>query len=133
MEKKTKAFATGAVLSVVTGCLVSENHIEGVYEVLNWMMGESLFTHQLSRVGREAVPVILEIRPDLEVTIEEAEQINSENWKMWLDEWKSRYGEMIEVPRMNIAEHERIDPMSEFVGMVRPDQIIVVGVDNGQE
>jgi hypothetical protein len=122
----TKEFPTGAVLSVVTDILVSENHIEGVYQVLNFMTGESLFTHQLPRVGREAKPVILAARPDLQAAIDESEQVNADNWRDWLATWKARYGETIAVPQMTIAQHERIDALSELAEKVSPDKIVVL-------
>ncbi len=127
----TKEFPTGAVLSVVTGILVSENHIGGVYEVLNFMTGESLFTHQLPRVSREALPVILAAHPELQAAVDEAEQVTAENWREWLATWKARYGERIAIPKLNIAQHERIDPMSELAEKVSPDRIAVV-VDRGR-
>lgn len=115
-------------MSTVTGILVSENGIGCVYEVLNWMTGESVFTHQISRISREAVPVILALYPDMQIAIDEAEQVNSENWRDWLATWKGRYGDEIAVPVMNIAEHERIDPVSELAEMVPPDRVITIGV-----
>ncbi|WP_166162975.1 hypothetical protein [Chelativorans oligotrophicus] len=127
--RRLKDFPTGAVLSVVTGRLVSENHIEGVYEVLNWMTGESLFTHQLPRVGREAEPVILALHPELAQAKEEAEQVNGDNWRDWLAKWKDRYGDMISVPRMTIAEHERTDPLSELSEKVHPDRIVALKME----
>lgn len=119
-NRQTQAFPTGAVLSVVTDVLVSENRIDGVYEVLNWMTGESLFTHQLPRVGREAAPLIVAMHPELSAAVAEAEQVNGDNWREWLATWRARYGETIAVPRLNIAEHERIDPMSELAEKAPP-------------
>ncbi|WP_309083741.1 hypothetical protein [Chelativorans sp.] len=130
--RKLKDFPTGAVLSVVTGRLVSENHIDGVYEVLNWMTGKSLYTHQLPRVSREAEPLILALHPDLAHAKEEAEQVNGDNWREWLATWKARYGETIGVPKMTIAEHERIDPLSELSEKVHPDRIAVLKAMEGQ-
>lgn len=121
----TKEFPIGAVLSVVTGRLVSENHIAGVYEVLGWMTGESLFTHQLPRVSREAEPVILALHPQLEQARTEADQVNGENWKTWLQTWQDRYGLTIAVPKLNIEQHERIDPLSELAEKVHPDKIML--------
>lgn len=128
----TKDFPIGAVLSVVTGRLLCD--IGGVYDVLNFMSGESLFTHQLPRVGEEAEPIILALHPQLAAAKDESDQVNGENWRDWLATWKARYGETIAVPQMTIAEHERIDPMSELAELVHPDRIIVVdatGADNG--
>lgn len=122
----TKEFPIGAVLSVVTGRLVSENHMDGVYEVLNFMSGESLFTHQLPRVSQEAEPIILAMHPHLAEAKIEAEQVNGENWRDWLATWTARYGATIAVPQMTIAEHERIDPHSELAEKVPSDRIVVV-------
>lgn len=55
-DRPTKSFPTGAVLSVLTGRLVSENHMTGIYEVLNWITGENVYTHQIPRISHEAVP-----------------------------------------------------------------------------
>lgn len=119
-----KLFSTNDVLSVVTGRLMG--NIGGVYEVLNWMTGESLFTHQLPRVGREAVPVILMRHPHLQSAVDEAEQVTPENYQTWRDTWNDRFGPQVAVPRMDVEQHERIDPMSELAEKVSPDRIIVL-------
>lgn len=125
-ERKTKLFPIDSVMSTLTGFLVSERGIVCVYEVLNWMTGESVMTHQIPRISREARPVLLAEYPDMQAAIDEAEQVNGDNWLDWLATWRERYGTEIAVPVMNIAEHERIDPMSELVGMVHPDRIVEV-------
>lgn len=53
------------VLSVTTGCMVSARGIEGIYDILNFMTGESLFTHQLPRAARVVRPALLERFPAL--------------------------------------------------------------------
>lgn len=120
----TKELPTADVLSVVTGRLMGD--IGGVYEVLNWMTSESLFTHQLPRVGREATPAILAAHPLLQHAINEAEQVTTENWEEWRDTWVYRYGAMLAIPKLSAAQHERIDAMSELVEKVHPSKIIVV-------
>lgn len=122
----TKDFHVGDVLSAATGRLVSPRGIGGVYDVLNWMAGESVYTHQLPRISRESAPVILAAHPGLQAAFDEVEQVNRDNWREWLATWVARYGEMIAVPRMTIAEHERIDPISELAELVHPDKIVVV-------
>lgn len=120
----TREFPTADVLSTITGKLIGD--IGGVYEVLNWMTGESVYTHQIPRISREAVPVVLAAHPQLAQAIEEAEQVDGSTWKHWRDTWVDRYGPTIAVPKMTIAEHERIDPISELSEKVHPDRIIVV-------
>lgn len=125
-DRKTKLFPIDAVMSTLTGVLVSENGIGGVYEVLNWMTGESVYTHQIPRISHEARPVMIALYPDMQAAIEEAAHVNGQNWRQWLATWTDRYGAEIAVPVMNIAEHERIDPMSELAEKVSPDRIITI-------
>jgi hypothetical protein len=123
---QTKDFPTLDVLSTATGVLVSEGGIGGVYEVLNWMTGESVFTHQIPRIGREAAPVLLAAHPTLAAAYQEAKQITPKNWRWFASLWLGRYGATIAVPKFMPVDHEKIDPLSELVEKVHPDNIIVV-------
>lgn len=123
---ETRSFPTADVLSTVTGILVSEGGIGGVYAVLNWMTGESVYTHQIPRISREAAPSVLAAHPELAAAYEEAKSVNRDNWREWLATWTARYGEAIAVPRFNLDQHERIDPLSELAEHVHPEKIIVV-------
>lgn len=51
-----REFPTAGVMSTVTGRLMGD--IGDVYQVLNWMTGESVYTHQIPRICREAVPIM---------------------------------------------------------------------------
>jgi hypothetical protein len=125
-SENMKEFPTRDVLSVVTGTLMGE--IGGVYEVLNWMTGESLFTHQLPRVAGEAAPVILAAHPALTKAVAEVYQVTPDNVLEWAQTWTMRYGDTIAVPRLNADQHESIDVLSELAEKVHPDRIVVVGV-----
>ena len=128
----TKDFDTAAVLSVVTGRLmtatVKDSGIARVYEVLNWMTGESVFTHQLPRICQEAVPVILALHPTLQGAIDESAAVTNENWREWLAIWTARYGENLAVPKFSETEHEYRDPVEELVERVGADRVIVIEV-----
>lgn len=120
----TEDFPTEDVLSTITGHLMGK--IDGVYLVLNWMTGESVYTHQLPRISREAQPVILKLHPQLADAIREAEQVTPTNWQEWRDKWIARYGTTLAVPKLDENTHERIDPLSELAEMVPPGRIVVV-------
>jgi len=120
----TKAFATADVLSVITGTLIAD--ISGVYEVLSWMTGESVYTHQIPRISREAEPVLLAVHPALAQAIEEAEQVTTENWREWRGRWEARYGMTIVVPKFTADQHEYREPVSEAVEMLHPSRVAVV-------
>ena len=120
----------GDILSVTTGALCSPRHVEGVYDLLGYMTGESLFTHQLPRASRECEPVLLAQHPQL------ADVIVPDPWPegdrktvvyAWLDEQVAKYGETLPVVPLDPQDHTSIDPISEL-RMMRPDMpIIAVG------
>lgn len=60
-----KQFHIGDVLSITHEHLVSPRHMDGVYDILNYMTGDSLFTHQLPRAGRECKEPLLAQHPEL--------------------------------------------------------------------
>lgn len=122
---ETKEFHLGDILSITTGCLVSKRHIDGVYDILNWMTGESLYTHQLPRVIREAGPVLLAYHPHLSAI--EIAELAPEAVEGWLAEQVAKFGETLPVPKLNEEQHERIDPFSELAEVIHPDRIIVIG------
>lgn len=124
MSDEQRDFDLGDILSVTTGKLVSPRHIAGVYDILNFMTGESLFTHQLPRVGREASPVLLAQHPQL-ADIDHS-SVGPGKWEAWLAEQVAKYGAKLPVRPMNIDQHERIDPMSEAAEIFPPDKIVVV-------
>src|SRR5689334_18205809 len=122
---ETKEFHISDILSITTGRLVSTRHMGGVYDILGWMTGESLYTHQLPRVAGEARPVILAMHPQLAHVDEDAE-INPGNLDAWVAARVAEFGETLPVPKLNADQHERIDPMSELAEKVHPDKIITV-------
>lgn len=124
MAEAEKEFATCDVLSTVTGVLIAK--IDGVYEVLNWMTGESVFTHQIPRISREAIPVILARHPHLQQAVDEAPQVTPDNYLQWRQTWEDRYGLTVAVPKFTAETHERVDPISELAEKVHPDKIITI-------
>src|SRR3989344_6645903 len=65
---QTKEFHLGDVLSITTGRLVSPRHIDGVYDILTFMTGDTLFTHQLPRASDECKPYLVKQFPQLAAT-----------------------------------------------------------------
>lgn len=108
-----KQFHISDVLTVTTGKFVSTRHMEGVYEILNYMTGDSLFTHQLPRASEECKPYLLQQFPQLvEVT---GDEVTIENWKDWLDQQIEKYGMYFDVEPLPEEEHKFIDPISEMI------------------
>lgn len=136
-EPLTKQFKLGVVLSITTGRFLAENNFGEVYEILNWMTRDELFTHQLPRASQECKPVLLRRFPKLQ----EVEQ--SELWRElcdaadagaqdaeWFKAWRVRayaaFGEVFDVERIPLDDHRKINPLEELAGMVDPAKVIVV-------
>lgn len=125
ISRPTKKFEISAVISITSGLMVSAEGMGGIYQVLSWMAGESVFTHQIPRIRGEAAPLILAMHPGLEMAHAEAAAVKSQDdLGTALPIWQARYGAEIDVPLMTIDEHERIDPESELAEKVHPSKII---------
>lgn len=127
MTAPTKDFHLGDILSITTSHLVSPRHIDGVYDILGWMTGEPLWTHQLPRASRECQPFLLQQHPDL-TAVKFPEGLEGEaGVAAWLAEQVAVYGEMRPVAPLASEDHTSIDPISELK-MMRPD-MPVIGVE----
>lgn len=124
-EKRTRMFALGDVLTITTGRLVSPRHMEGVYDILNFMTDDNLFTHQLPRVSEECKPYLLKQHPQLADV--DASVVTTDNWQDWLAEQMVKFGAELSVEKLPPGDHYQIDPISELAEKVHPSKIIIVG------
>jgi len=120
-----REFPLGTVLSVTTGMLVSRDHVGGLYEILNFMTGDNLYTHQLPRAGEECKPSLLEQHPEL-ADVEVPDEFRDEEhvWE-WLAEQEACLGETLVVERMDVNDHTVIDPIEELSLMGVPQEKII--------
>jgi len=133
----TRTFHLGDILSITTSRLVSPRHIEGVYDILDFMTGEDLMTHQLPRAARECEGPLLAQHPDLAAAVPpEKFGDDPESAKEAVDRWLAGqvavYGETRDVAPLAAGDHTSIDPLEEL-RMMRPDDgIIAVVVPDGE-
>lgn len=129
---QTKQFHISDVISVTSGRLVSKDHVDGVYNILNWMTGDNLMTHQLPRASREVEPFLKVQHPELAAEMP-WDTINSrETADAYLETLYPKYGEYVAVAKIPAEDHTTIDPIDELL-MIRPDApIIVVGGGQGK-
>jgi len=127
-----RAFHLGDVLTITTGALVSPRHMDGVYDILNWMTGDSLFTHQLPRAMDECQGPLLAQHPDLAAIVLPDFGGSRDDVKAavyaWLAEQVAVYGETREVTPLDPADHTRMDPFTELRKMAPHAEIITVEV-----
>ena len=143
-----RRFHLGDVLSITTGRLVSPRHMDGVYDILNFMTEDNLFTHQLPRACDECKPYLLKQFPQLNTAFiqsackildREVENRNSRdpengepmplNITAWLEELTKRYGEYLEVETIPKEAHEKKNPLAEMQEMAPNAKILAVCTD----
>ncbi len=116
----TRSFHIGDILTITTGLLVSPRHIAGVYDILNWMTGDNLFTHQLGRATDECKPHLLAQHPDLAaVEVPDFSRSGDRDTaeaavKAWLTQQVAQFGETRPVAPLTSSDHTSIDPLTEL-------------------
>lgn len=92
---RTRRFDLGDILSVTGSHLVSPRGMEGVHDILGFMTGRQLYTHQLPRAFEVCERALLARYPQL-ATVDESECTPS-TWRAWLSGQKDRLGDTLEV------------------------------------
>lgn len=126
-----REFDLGDILSITDGALVSPRHIDGVYDILNYMTGDNLFTHQLPRAPRECQGPLLAQHPQLSgVGVPEDVEHTKEAVYAWLDSVKAIHGSTLPVRPLTDGEHDFRDPIAEADQMMGNRPVVVVHADD---
>lgn len=108
--------------------------MDDIYDVLNFMSADNLYTHQLPRVAEEVRPYLIEQHPFLE----EASAKLRRDWEAHkaagtstqeifyglLDALDAEYGTEFTIFPMHFEDHEVIDPIDE-IKRIKPDMKII--------
>lgn len=144
----SRLFHFSDVLTATTGRLVSTRHMDGVYDMYNFLTGDSLYTHQLPRAARECEPWIAAQFPQLmkstpamdallcalDARLAASTDIQRKAvLAAWLEEARIAFGlpEMIAVYEMGDASadlHTRIDPIEEARAMMGAKRVLAITV-----
>jgi hypothetical protein len=146
-----KEFHISDVLTVTTGRLVSSRHMDGIYEILNFLTGDNLFTHQLPRAMRECepwlktqFPYLFPSNPAIQKAIDgldallaidgDDREAIARTLKSWVDGIRSSakfpdvIPEMLPVYEMGADMHTHIDPVEEAKAMAGDKKVIALEV-----
>lgn len=127
MERKSRKFHLGTILTIVVGKLLSPRLMDGVYDILNYMTSDNLYTHQLPRAADECKYYLLLEMPWLNEIDDSS--VNGENYETWLNDQVKKYGEYHTIYPIHSEDHKRIDPIEELKQMgVDEDKIITIDV-----
>lgn len=119
----TKDFHIGDILTVTTGIFCAPTGVGAIYNILGWMTGDDLMTHQLPRAGRECEADLKRQHPDLAAIVMPKFSGEAEG-RAWLAEQVGIYGETRPVAPLAAADHTAIDPIAE-AKMMNPNMTIV--------
>lgn len=122
----TKTFSLGAVLTFTTDILLCP--FGDFHELAEYMAGEPVWTHQLTRVASEAKPELLRQHPDLaEITVPE---LNGEaECAAFLATLAAVYGTEREVSPLSREDHTSVDPLAEFAMNFPGVEVVPVVLD----
>jgi hypothetical protein len=107
--------------------------MDGVYDILGYMTGDTLWTHQLLRAGRECKPWLLREYPQLATAkVEELDrqlkQAASPDRERVVNEWLTSQvaalGEVFIVEPIPQDDHDERDPVEELEEMVGANKVI---------
>jgi hypothetical protein len=121
----TRTFPLADALSVTTEKLLSRSHMGGIYEILSYMTGQSLFTHQLGDACDKAKPALIAQHPHL-AELQPPDGLDQADLMAWLVETERVHGETIEVAPLSDWEHR--DPIEDLCDKVGAEKVYVVPV-----
>jgi hypothetical protein len=121
----TRPFPLSDILSVTTGRLLSRRHMDGLYELLNYMTGDDLMTHQLPRAVDTCGPALLDQHPQLR-GVEPSYDIAVPDLTAWLTNAELKHGETLPITPVPAGMWDQQDPIEELCDMVGPEKVIVV-------
>jgi hypothetical protein len=124
-DQEQRYFHLGDILTITTGLLVSPRHVGGIYDILNFMTGDNLFTHQFPRAMDECQPVLLAQHPQLRAVQVPDEFDGKEHVDRWLASQVARFGETLPVMPLDPTDHTRIPPLTELGMMGVPAERII--------
>lgn len=119
-----RMFGLGAILTVTTDVFLVAD-IGDIYELLNYMTSDNLFTHQLPRAAGECKPALLAQHPQL-ADIAVPELPDADAYMTYLANLEKVHGAELAVTPLEGDAHKRINPLIELADMMPGKPIITV-------
>lgn len=121
-----KKFYFGDVVSITSGRLCSPDHIGGVYNILNYMTDDDLFTHQLPRASKRCKPYLLTQYPELGIF--SSKFISKKAWRK-LAKLIAKNKSKLLVSKLPSKKYKHVNPFQELDNLgVKDKALVVAGV-----
>jgi hypothetical protein len=115
----SEQFHLGDILSITTNRLVSPDHIDGVYRIIDYMTGIPHFTHQLPRGADACRPYLLRQHPWLADVVPPKKFRDENHVVEWLSDLTSQYGERHVVDPLPCGDYVGREPLTELAEMMQ--------------
>jgi len=128
---ETKEFSIGVILSISHSILLCE--VGGLYEILNHMTNDMLYTHQLPRAANSCRPFLLKKLSWLndsfiDECLKGVVKGKPETIEASLAKLSKEYGEFHSIMPIDEKEWEHINPIIEAIQMVGEDKVMTINV-----
>ncbi|MCK9209240.1 MAG: hypothetical protein M0P61_00250 [Ignavibacteriaceae bacterium] len=121
-------FGIEIVLSITHKKLITS--MDNVYKILNYMLDDNLFTHQLPRAARFCKSFVIAEHPQLDEWNDFNEQITSENYKEYVEKAETMFGKELEISKVPGGVWTLKDAVEELEGMVPKEKIISIKIED---
>src|SRR5574344_113500 len=112
LESK-RFFDLGAILNITTARLYT--NMNDIYDVLNYLTGDNLFTHQIPRVMEYAQDYVLALYPELKGVGVDTPITNIDEATSFVDMQKKKFGDKLPLtPMTKESGYYSVDPFTEF-------------------
>lgn len=123
---ETRDFPLADILSITTGRLLSRDHMDGIYRILNYLTSDELFTHQLPRAAEACRPALIAQHPQL------ADAMPPDDMQVpallaWLAAQERAHGQSLSVSP--IAHWDSRHPLTELADMIGSHKEATDGAD----
>jgi hypothetical protein len=119
-----RLFPLADILSMTTGRLLSRRHMDGIYEIADWMTGDNLMTHQLPRAADVCGPALLDQHPQLR-DVQPPASLDAPDLMAWLADTEREHGEELPVAPLPAGAWKHQNPIEELCDMVGAERVIV--------
>lgn len=114
-ENNERNFDLGTVLTITSGRLFTD--MDNVYDILNYLSNDEIYTHQIPRVMKAAQSHVLGRYPQLDGVGKEVVINNEQDVKTFIHEQKEIYGDSFGLSPMSEEMCQHIDPIEEAINM----------------
>ncbi|MFF8178464.1 hypothetical protein [Streptomyces chartreusis] len=128
----TRDFALADILTMTTGRLLSSRHMEGVYDIANWMTGDNLMTHQIPRAADACGKALLAQHPQL-TDVAPPDDIDAPDLMAWLSDTERQHGQHLPVAPLPPDAWEHRNPIEELCDKIGAEKVYAMPVPDGGE